>query len=563
MPERHSHRGSTRPPVIRTRDLEMARQILAKVFGDVTVDVPRDSHRFEWSATPIDMGPVALFTGAITSSVIMRGEASGYTVRMAAGRPERAASSRDTAEVFPGRSAAVFSPGSRAELITETSSRPLTLRVDARYLEAQLEALAGAPIRRPVTFALPMDTADGAGIFLARLCQFLAGETARGGAAGGHPLVLSSLGEAVTRALLLGQPHDHSHLLDKPAPPSGPSVVRLVEEYIEAHAAKPIRTTDLTALAGVSMASIDAAFRAHRGTTAMDFLRKRRLLLARERLLRPATNESVTDVARASGFLRREAFDAAYAAELGESPAATKRRGLLAREGPPPPSPRRAISIPSPSPAPSPELGTPISPPARATIFVVHADPAVRDTLTEVLREAGHAVQPFASLGTYLAAIGSASAGCAVLDDELPEPSVLEGKGALQASALPVVLTSFDGDVKRAVEAMRAGAVDFLIEPVDGTTLLAAVERALALDAEARTARAADQALAARVAVLSPREREVCDRVARGMLNKQIAVELGISESAVRIYRGKGVEKLGVGSAAELARLLERLDRGA
>ena len=182
---------------------------------------------------------------------------------------------------------------------------------------------------------------------------------------------------------------------------------------------------------------------------------------------------------------------------------------------------------------------------------------------TEVLREAGHAVQPFASLGTYLAAIGSASAGCAVLDDELPEPSVLEGKGALQASALPVVLTSFDGDVKRAVEAMRAGAVDFLIEPVDGTTLLAAVERALALDAEARTARAADQALAARVAVLSPREREVCDRVARGMLNKQIAVELGISESAVRIYRGKGVEKLGVGSAAELARLLERLDRGA
>ncbi len=523
----------------------MARLLLAKVFGDLTVDVHRDSHRFEWRSAPVDLGPVAVYSGAIASGVIMRGEPSGYIVRLAAGSPERASSSGEATEISPGRSAAVFSPGSRSELSTEGRSRPITVRIDARYLEAQLEALTGVPVRRPVAFALSMSTADGAGTFLEHLCQLLAAESERAGPALGHPLVMASLGEAVTRALLLGQPHDHTHLLSSPAPPSSRSVVRLVEEYVDAHAAEPIRTTDLTALVGASMASIDAAFRAHRATTPMAFLRKRRLLLARERLLLPESGETVTEVAHASGFLHRETFDAAYAAEHGESPVETKRRGLLAIEAPPPPSPRRTTSIASPE---------------QGTVFVVHADPHMRETMTEVLREAGHAVQAFASLHAFLAAACPSGAGCAVLDVQLATPEGLKVGAALRESgcALPVVLTSDDADVRVAVEAMKAGAVDFLLAPVDGATLLAAVARGLARDAEARAAQAGEEALAARVAVLSRREREVCDRVARGMLNKQIAAELEISVSAVRLYRAKGMEKLGVGSAAELAGLFAR-----
>jgi FixJ family two-component response regulator/AraC-like DNA-binding protein len=525
----------------------MARLLLAKVYGDITVDVPRDSHRFEWRAAAVDLGPVTIFSGAITSSVIMRGEPSGYTVRLAAGSPERAASSGEATEIVAGRSAAVFSPGARSELSAEGLSLPITVRIDARYLEAQLEALTGVPIRRPVAFALSMPTADGAGSFLERLCHFLA-EAERAGPALGHALLTASLGEAVTRALLLGQPHDHTHLLERPAPPSSKSVVRLVEGYIDAHAAGPVRTTDLTALVGASMASINAAFRAHRATTPMAFLRERRLLLARERLRSPDRGETVTDVAHAAGFLRREKFDAVYAAEHGESPVETKRRGLLATE-PPPPSPRRAMSIPSPE---------------KATVFVVHGDPSRCEALAGVLREAGHEVRAFASSRALRAAARPSGAGCAVLDAELARSEGLEAATALRASgcALPVVLTSDDGDVRMAVEAMKAGAVDFLLEPIEGATLLAAVERGLARDAEARAARAGEEALAARVAVLSPREREVCDRVARGMLNKQIAAELGISASAVRIYRAKGMEKLGVGSAAELASLFTRRTGG-
>jgi FixJ family two-component response regulator len=242
-----------------------------------------------------------------------------------------------------------------------------------------------------------------------------------------------------------------------------------------------------------------------------------------------------------------EEFDAAYAAEHGESPVETKRRGLLATE--PPPSPRRARSIPSPE---------------KATVFVVHGDLSRRASMTGVLREAGHEVRAFASSRALLAEARPSGAGCAVLDAKLARSEGLEAGAALRESgcALPVVLTSDDGDVRVAVEAMKAGAVDFLVEPIDEAALLAAVERGLARDAEARAARAGEEALAARVAVLSPREREVCDRVARGMLNKQIAAELGISASAVRIYRAKGMEKLGVGSAAELASLFARLTGG-
>jgi hypothetical protein len=110
----------------------------------------------------------------------------------------------------------------------------MTLRIDARYLEEQLEALTGVPIRRPLAFALAMPTVDGAGSFLERICHFLVAETERVGLAFDHPLMRASLGEAVARALLLGQPHDHAHLLERRAPASSQAVVRLVEEYVDA-----------------------------------------------------------------------------------------------------------------------------------------------------------------------------------------------------------------------------------------------------------------------------------------------------------------------------------------
>ncbi|MGK3963649.1 response regulator [Sorangium sp. So ce118] len=550
MPDRSARQGLDRPPLIHTRDLEAARVLLATVYGDLTADVVGRGHRFEWRATPVDMGPVALFSGTFASGMCLRGVSSGYTVSLATGGSVRAASSGNAVEIAPGRTAAVFSPGTRSEWSAEGPARPMNLRVDARYLEAQLEALTGVAIRGPLAFSMSMPTTDGPGTFLARLCRFLSTEAERAGRALGHPMVMASLGEAVARALLFGQPHDHAHLLEKAAPPSSRGVVRLVEEYLDANAEGPIGTADLTRLAGASMASIDGAFFAHRGATPWEFLRKRRLLLARERLLLAGPDETAASVAHAAGYLRVERFGAAYAAEFGETPAETRRRGLIAAEAPP--RPRARARSPSPRGAEA------------ATVFLVHRDASWRGAAAGLLQEAGHAVQAFASSLAFLEAARGVGAGCVVLDVQLPDVNGLEVRALLreEGCALPVVFTSDDGDVTVAVEAMKAGAVDFLAEPLDAEALLAAVARALALDAEARAARAEVEALAARLAALSPRQRDVCERVARGMLNKQIATELGISLSAVRLYRAEGMEKLGVASAAEVASLFARLERG-
>lgn len=110
----------------------------------------------------------------------------------------------------------------------------------------------------------------------------------------------------------------------------------------------------------------------------------------------------MTDVARASGFVRRERFHAAYAAGIGETPSETRRRGLLGRRSQPPPNEQRVTSIPSPSPSPS-------------TVFVIHTDPRAREALSEALREAGHEVRAFASPTALRASWPSAGAACAVL----------------------------------------------------------------------------------------------------------------------------------------------------
>ena len=125
---------------------------------------------------------------------------------------------------------------------------------------------------------------------------------------------------------------------------------------------------------------------------------------------------------------------------------------------------------------------------------------------------------------------------------------------------IPVVFISGHGDIPASVRAMKAGAIDFLTKPVQNRELLQAVERALARDAAARARPRRAGHGAGRLARLTPRERHVCDLVATGMLNKQIAAELGTGEKTIKWHRAHVMEKLGVGSVAELVRLVDRAD---
>jgi FixJ family two-component response regulator len=181
---------------------------------------------------------------------------------------------------------------------------------------------------------------------------------------------------------------------------------------------------------------------------------------------------------------------------------------------------------------------------ASAAVFVAHTVPAALHAVAALLRGAGHTVQPFDRAPALVQAAAAAGAGCAVVDLRL--------RAEVLACALPLVFLAGDGAVSEAVLAMKDGAVDVLLEASGDAALLDAVDRALTRDAEARRDGAA-------LGTLTARERDVCDRVAQGMLNKQIAVALDLSEATVKVHRARGMTKLGVASSAELALLLSKV----
>jgi FixJ family two-component response regulator len=195
------------------------------------------------------------------------------------------------------------------------------------------------------------------------------------------------------------------------------------------------------------------------------------------------------------------------------------------------------------------------------TVFVVDDDPSVLRGLERLLRAAEYAVETFASARAFLESAPVDRPGCVVVDLRMPELSGLDLQEELSRRGfpLPLIFLTGHGDVPSSVRAMKGGAVDFLSKPCDETDLLAAVERALARDSEARAARTEGEAVRARFAALTPREHEVCLLVAKGLLNKQIAAELGTSEKTVKVHRGRVMEKLGADSVADLVRLVDRL----
>jgi FixJ family two-component response regulator len=197
----------------------------------------------------------------------------------------------------------------------------------------------------------------------------------------------------------------------------------------------------------------------------------------------------------------------------------------------------------------------------RPRVFVVDDDPSVCRALSRLIRAAGYDVEVFGAPDQFLARAPHPGPACLVLDLRLPRMTGLELQEALERDgrSLPIVFISGRADVPASVRAMKAGAVDFLSKPVDEGELLGAVAGALERDRARRLEHAERRGLDRRFARLTPREREVCARVAAGLLNKQIAAELGTSEKTVKVHRGRVMAKLEVGSVAELVRLYDRV----
>ena len=198
--------------------------------------------------------------------------------------------------------------------------------------------------------------------------------------------------------------------------------------------------------------------------------------------------------------------------------------------------------------------------PDDAIVYVVDDDLSVRQALSSVIRSVGLRVETFASAQEFVRHPRADAPACLVLDVQLPDTSGLDLARELDAmdAPVPVVFITGHGTIPMSVRAMKAGAVEFLTKPFQEEDLLAAIHQALERDRTARAARAAAAELRGRLERLTPRERDVLALIVTGRINKQIAAELGTAEQTVKQHRGRIMQKLGVGSVAELVRLVER-----
>jgi FixJ family two-component response regulator len=197
-------------------------------------------------------------------------------------------------------------------------------------------------------------------------------------------------------------------------------------------------------------------------------------------------------------------------------------------------------------------------------VYVVDDDAPVREALDSLLRSAGWQVQAFASAAEFMATPRPPLPACIVLDVSMPGDSGLDLQRSLNelGDRTPVIFMTAHGDIEMSVQAMKAGAADFLAKPFRDQQLLDAVALALQHDAAQLAQRAQLGEWRRRIASLSPREREVMRRVVRGMLNRKIAAELQIAEITVKVHRRHVMDKMGAHSLAELVRMVDRAEPG-
>jgi len=199
--------------------------------------------------------------------------------------------------------------------------------------------------------------------------------------------------------------------------------------------------------------------------------------------------------------------------------------------------------------------------PMETTVYVVDDDPSVRAGLSRLLQSMGLTVKTFASAREFLEQAVSEEPGCLIVDLRMPAMNGLELQEQLMTRNLnlPVIFLTGYGTVPASVRAMKRGAVDFLEKPVDDQVLLDAIYQALEKDRENSHHQAEAKAIQDRLKSLTPREYEVFTLITTGLLNKQVAYELGTAEKTIKVHRARIMEKMHCESLAQLVRLAEKV----
>jgi AraC-like DNA-binding protein len=283
--------------------------------------------RWGWRANHLKVDSLALIASAMRSATMGRTERNGhqYVVSVPLRGSGYVKQGEEVAVLRPGQTAAISSPGLPCEMLQSSGFHDLQIAIPGEAIDRAFHALAPVPRPSPLQFATQIDLTQGGGASLLRLLDFIVREAEHPDSGLFAPLIQKQLADAFVMALLIGQPHNFSHLLEPQPRAPAPAYVRRAAEYLEAHAHEHVSIEALAALTGVSARTLFAAFRTHRGQSPMAFLRERRFELARARLL-AGSGSTVAEIALACGFEHLGRFSAEYRKRFAESPAATLRR---------------------------------------------------------------------------------------------------------------------------------------------------------------------------------------------------------------------------------------------
>jgi len=195
-----------------------------------------------------------------------------------------------------------------------------------------------------------------------------------------------------------------------------------------------------------------------------------------------------------------------------------------------------------------------------SAVFVIDDDASIRKSLSRLLRSAGYTTETFTSAEEFLGRDHFDGVGCILLDVKMPGLSGTDLQEELSKADyhMPIIFITGHGNIPMSVQAMKKGAVDFLTKPFDDKKLLQTIEKAIEKDTHARAEYGESLDIRRRIELLTPRENEILPYIITGMLNKQIASKLGISEKTVKVHRGRIMEKLRVDSVAQLVRLAQK-----